>query len=165
MRFSWQPSRRGFLFGAAAGALAAQESAPATADLFEAGVGGYHLYRIPGIIVTRRNSVITYAEARRNTGSDWDDIDLLVRRSSNGGRTFEAPWMVPHVPGSVRNPVALERNIGNAEWRTYNNPVAIAARDGRVHLLFCIEYMRVFYMRSDDDGRTYTAPVEITDAI
>jgi sialidase-1 len=150
----------GLLLCLVAGAMAAQ--APATTDLFEAGSGGYHLYRIPGIVVTPRNTVIAYAEARRNTGSDWDDIDILVRRSADGGRTFGPPWMVPHVSGVERNPVALERKIGQPEWRTYSNPVGIAARDGRVHLLFCVEYMRVFYTYSDDDGRHFTAPVEIT---
>ena len=30
--------------------------------------------------------------------------------------------------------------------------------------LFCLEYMRCFYMRSDDDGVTWSKPVEITSA-
>jgi sialidase-1 len=73
--------------------------------------------------------------------------------------------MLPHVSGPVeRNPVANERKQGRPEWRTDNNPAAIATRDGRIHLLFCIEYMRVFYTRSDD-GRTFAAPVEITAAL
>ena len=38
----------------------------------------------------------------------------------------------------------------------------IADRDGTVHMLFCLEYMRVFYQRSTDDGLTFTTPVEIT---
>lgn len=35
-------------------------------------------------------------------------------------------------------------------------------KTGAVHFLFCYEYMRAFYMRSDDDGRTFSKPVEIT---
>ena len=45
---------------------------------------------------------------------------------------------------------------------TYNNPVLIADRDGTVHMVFCLEYMRCFYQRSDDDGVNWSAPVEIT---
>src|SRR5690606_2417715 len=45
---------------------------------------------------------------------------------------------------------------------TYNNPVLIADRDGTVHMLFCLEYERVFYQRSGDDGVTWSSPVEIT---
>jgi sialidase-1 len=45
---------------------------------------------------------------------------------------------------------------------TYNNPVLIADRDGTVHMVFCLEYMRCFYQRSGDDGITWSKPVEIT---
>src|SRR5215472_3569332 len=84
-------SRRGFLTGLLGSGLTAAE-APCV-DLFEAGTGGYFLYRIPGLVVTRRGIVLTYCEARRHTGSDWDDIDLMQRRSTDGGNTFE-PHMV-----------------------------------------------------------------------
>ena len=47
---------------------------------------------------------------------------------------------------------------------TYNNPVAIADRSGAVHFVFCLEYMRAFYMRSDDDGISWSKPTEITSA-
>src|SRR5215472_2472566 len=101
-------SRRGFLTGLLGSGLTAAE-APCV-DLFQAGSGGYFLYRIPGLVVTRRGSVLTYCEARRHSGSDWDDIDLMQRRSTDGGNTFEPPWMLPHVSGPVeRNPVANER--------------------------------------------------------
>jgi sialidase-1 len=33
-----------------------------------------------------------------------------------------------------------------------------------VHALFCLEYARCFYVRSDDDGLTWSKPVEITKA-
>src|ERR1044072_6044558 len=46
----------------------------------------------------------------------------------------------------------------------YSNPVLIADRDGTVHMLFCLEYMRCFYQRSTDDGLTWGAPTEITQA-
>ena len=35
---------------------------------------------------------------------------------------------------------------------------------GVVHLLTCVEYCRCFYQRSDDDGATFSKPVEITKA-
>ena len=40
----------------------------------------------------------------------------------------------------------------------------IADRDGTVHMLFCLEYMRCFYQRSTDEGETWSTPVEITGA-
>ena len=137
--------RREFLLGMVGSGLAARTPEGGSVDLFEAKTGGYALYRIPGVVVTRRGTVLAYAESRTHTGSDWDDIDVLVRRSTDGGRTFGPSWMAPHVPGAERNPVANERKQGKPEWRTYNNPVAIAARGGAVHFLYCLEYMRVFY--------------------
>ncbi|MDE3196726.1 MAG: exo-alpha-sialidase, partial [Acidobacteriota bacterium] len=82
-------------------------------ELFRAGEGGYARYRIPGIVVTAKGTVLTYCEARRNTGGDWDTIDLLMRRSTDGGRTFSPPVRMPAVAGPVqRNPVALEHRLG-----------------------------------------------------
>ncbi len=133
--------------------------------LFEGGEGGYKLYRIPGIVVTRKGTILVYCEARRHSGGDWDTIDILLRRGTDGAQTFSPPESIAYVTGQIaRNPVAIERKQGQPTDVTYNNPVAIADRDGTVHFLFCLEYMRVFYMRSRDDAKTFSAPVEITPA-
>jgi sialidase-1 len=154
-----------YLFVLLAGQAAAEPSLTKT-TLFESGQGGYKTYRIPGIVVTKRGTVLAYAEARRNTGGDWDTIEIVIRRSTDGGKTFSSQKVVAHVPGPIeRSPVAIERKQGLPTDVTYDNPVAIAAKDGAVHFLFCLEYMRVFCMRSDDDGRTFSRPVEITQAI
>ena len=71
--------------------MAAQLSlaAPLTqSNLFTAGDDGRKLYRIPGIVVTHRGTILAYAEGRRYTGSDWDTIDIVLRRSTDGGATF-----------------------------------------------------------------------------
>jgi sialidase-1 len=129
-------------------------------NLFESGTQGYGLFRIPGVVVTARGTVLTYCEARRG-GSDWAEMDVLTRRSTDGGRTWEAARNICHVDGPKRkNPV---RRNANTNEVTHNNPIAIADRDGTVHLLFCLEYLRCFYQRSDDDGVTWSKPVEITD--
>lgn len=159
------------LYRAAAGLLclaATSAAAPATMeklDLFEAGSGGYVTYRIPGVVVTAKGSVLAYAEARQSGRGDWGTIDIVLRRSTDGGRTWSAPRVIAEVSGpKTKNPVAVAQGLAPAGDVTYNNPVAIASRDGTVHFLFCLEYMRAFYMRSDDDGQTFRAPVEITQA-
>lgn len=136
------------------------------ANLFEAGEGGHHIYRIPGIVVTHRGTILAYAEGRRSSSSDWGTIDIMLRRSTDGGATFSPALVVAHVAGEIqRSPVAIERKQGKPTDVTYNNPVAISDRNGMVHFLFCVEYMRVFYMRSVDDGQTFSAPVEITSSL
>jgi len=133
--------------------------------LFEGDSGGYKLYRIPGIVVTKKGTILAYTEARRTGSGDWDTIDILLRRSTDGGATFSPQRVIAHAPGKIeRSTVALERRQSRPDDVTYNNPVAIADRDGSVHFLFCVEYMRAFYMRSGDDGETFSAPVEITSA-
>ncbi len=133
-------------------------------DLFAAGQGGYTLYRIPGIVATRSGTLLAYCEARMGTGSDWSMIDILLRRSTDAGKTWSDPRKVAHVDGPyAKNPAAVAQKLVKPDDVTYNNPVAIADRKtGAVHFLFCMEYMRCFYQRSDDDGRTFSAPVEIT---
>jgi sialidase-1 len=132
-------------------------------DLFEAGTDGYALYRIPGLVVTAKGTVLAYCEARKTGKSDWDTIDIMLRRSTDGGKTWSERQKIADVPGpKTKNPVALAQKLGNADDVTYNNPVAFADHDGPVHFLFCLEYCRCFYLRSDDDGVTWSAPVEIT---
>lgn len=134
-------------------------------DLFMAGAGGYAQYRIPGIIVTKGGTVLAYCEARRTGKSDWDAIDIVLRRSTDGGKTWTDPQRIADVPGpKAKNPAIKEYKLASPEEVTYNNPVAIADRDGSVHFLVCLEYMRCFHLRSEDDGLTWTAPVEITAA-
>ena len=144
---------------------AARADELAKVDLFAAGDGGYASYRIPGIVVTKRGALVAYCEARK-TPSDWGRIDVLLRRSTDGGKTWEAPRTVAEPPaGATKNPVALAQKVGRPDEITVNNPVAVADdATGALHLLYCVEYARCFVMRSDDDGRTFSRPTEITAA-
>ncbi len=136
---------------------------PEKIDLFEADKGGYAIYRIPGVVVTKTGTVLAYCEARKTTRGDWGTIDILLRRSTDGGKTWDDPKKIADVPGpKEKNPVALAQKLANKDDVTYNNPVMIADKSGAVHLLFCLEYMRCFYARSDDDGKTWSKPEEIT---
>jgi sialidase-1 len=131
-------------------------------DLFVAGYGGYKLYHIPGLLVTAKGTVLAWCEARKK-GSDWDDIHILLRRSTDDGQTWSEPKSIANVEGSkTKNPLALRLKNVDPQSVTYNNPVLIADRDGTIHMLFCLEYMRCFYQRSSDDGLSWSTPVEIT---
>lgn len=120
---------------------------PQTQDLFTAGENGYMTYRIPGMLAHGK-SILAYAEARRDGFGDWADIDVVMRRSTDGGRTWE-PMRV----------------LADAGRETVNNPVALpGAKPGEIHFLYCVNYARAFHMRSTDGGRTFSAPREITAA-
>jgi sialidase-1 len=151
-----------FLFSVSLLLLPAEE--PVRVDLFQAETGGYKLYRIPGLVVTAKGTLLAYAEARKSDRGDWGTVDIVLRRSTDGGAHWSPTRVIARVRGEHRkNPVALAQKLADPSDVTYHNPVAIADRNGTVHFLFCQEYMRAFYMRSTDDGQTFSAPVEITD--
>lgn len=137
-------------------------------DLFTVGEDpAYSIYHIPGIVVTAKGSVLAWCEARKRPAgvSDWDDIRILLRRSTDDGKTWSAPQSIANVEGpKTKNPLALRMKNVDPQDVTYNNPVLIADKDGTVHMLFCLEYMRVFYQRSTDDGVSWSKPTEITAA-
>ena len=146
-----------------AGGRAAAARAPDKTDLFVRGTAGYAYYRIPGLVVTARGTILTYCEARLDSRHDWSTLDVVMRRSTDGGDTWNQPCKVSHVEGpKSENPTAVAAGYGQPYGPTYNNPVAITGRDGTVHLLYCLEYMRCFHARSQDDGKTFSKPVEIT---
>ena len=134
-------------------------------ELFTVGEDpAFKIYHIPGIVVTTKGSVLAWCEARRD-GSDWDDIQILLRRSTDDGKTWSPPQSIVNVPGpKKKNAFALQLKHTDPTTVTYNNPVLIADRDGTVHMLFCLEYERCFYQRSTDDGLTWSQPTEITAA-
>jgi len=117
--------------------------------LFASGQGGYHTYRIPALAATPKGTLLAFCEGRKTSRSDAGDIDLLVRRSEDGGATWSKQQIV-HEEGG-------EKKI------TIGNPCPVVdRRSGAVILAFTRNNDRVFVTRSDDDGRTWAAPTEIT---
>lgn len=145
----------------------------ATADeplvLFRQATDGVHTFRIPGVVVSSRGTVLVWCEARRLRAADRGEIEIHLRRSTDGGRTFSPPRQVAHLgPRLPRNPHLppgkIGKDLGGPDEQTVNNAVGVSLRDGRVLLVYCVEYARVFVITSDDDGATWSAPVEITAA-
>lgn len=146
------------------GSLVAAEHTIQKTDLFTAGTRGYATYRIPGIVVTGKGTLLAYCEARKSLQGDWGTIDIMMRRSTDAGTTWDEPRKIVNIKGKVsQNEVALKQNLAKEGEITVNNPVAIADKQtGAVHFLYCVEYARCYYMRSDDDGSTFTEPIDIT---
>jgi sialidase-1 len=134
-------------------------------DIYARGDGGYHTYRIPSLAVTAEGTVLAFCEARKTSVHDSGDIDLVVRRSSDGGRTFQPAQIVWNdAENTCGNPCAVVDRATKAIWllMTHNlghdNEAAItkgAAQGTRT----------VWVTRSSDDGRTWSAPREITAAV
>jgi len=141
--------------------LAAAEPLLEKSEVFPPGLNGIARYRIPGIVVTTKGTVLAYAEARKNSSSDWGEIEIHLRRSTDGGKTWDAGKHIAHHGARLEgNPHKKE---GGEKEQTVNNPVAIVDREtGAIEFLYCINYARCYSMRSVDDGVTWSAPVDIT---
>jgi sialidase-1 len=133
--------------------------------LFESGSEGYQTFRIPAIIQTKKGTILAFAEGRKNSSSDSGDIDLVMKRSEDNGKTWSELTVIRDDGGNVcGNPAPVQdRSTGNiyllSTWNlgTDREPDIIngTSRDTR----------RVFVMVSSDDGRTWSDAAEITDSV
>ncbi len=133
-------------------------------NVFEGETGGYAHYRVPAIAVSPNGTVMAMAEARKSSGGDWGTQNILMRRSHDGGQTWDEPRQIARVDGEIQqNEVAFAQDLAKPGEVTYNNIVPIVDKElGLMHFLFCVEYARAYYIRSDDDGETFSTPVDIT---
>jgi sialidase-1 len=115
--------------------------------LFSSGQAGYFCFRIPALVVTGKGTVLAFAEARKTNCADWDEIDLVVKRSEDGGKTWSDL-----------------RALFHEDKRSINQPTPIVDRQtGSVVLVFCKDNQSVFVTHSSDDGQTWSQPREITE--
>jgi len=144
------------------GSMFAAEPLLEKTPVFPPGMNGIARYRIPGIVITTKGTVLAYSEARKNDSKDWGEIEVHLRRSTDGGKTWQDAQHIAHSGARIEgNP--HKKDDAGAREQTVNNPVAIVDREtGAVEMLYCINYARCFSMRSTDDGVTWSAPVEIT---
>src|SRR5882724_8559846 len=81
---------------------------PSQIDVFRAGEGGYNTYRIPALIASSRGTLLAFCEGRRNSGADTGDIDVLLRRSFDGGKTWAAVQKIADMgEDTVGNPTPV----------------------------------------------------------
>jgi sialidase-1 len=135
------------------------------ARVYYSGLGGYRVFRIPALARVG-HTLLAFAEARP-TVDDHGRVDLVLRKSSDGGLSWGALKVVAS---------------GNAASQTIGNPVPIPVhRTAELLLLYCSNAAtlteetirsgdggagrRVWIRRSRDVGETWSAPLELTDAV
>jgi sialidase-1 len=126
--------------------VASSKSMFETFAVFEPIPGQYASMRIPALVVTKKGTLLAFCEGRITSASDWADMNLLMRRSIDGGKTWEPA-------------VVIASRQGN---KPVSNPTPIVDRDGTVHLLFQRGYEAAYHIKSSDDGKNWTAPTDIT---
>jgi sialidase-1 len=134
-------------------------------DLFASGDGGYHTYRIPSIIVSSEGVVLAFCEGRKESASDSGDIDLLLRRSTDGGKTWgpvQVLW--DDGPNTCGNPCPVVDKVSGAVWLLLTHNLG-ADTEGAIVGGKSAGTRTVWLTSSMDDGATWAAPVEITNAV
>lgn len=132
------------------------------ADVFTSGQDGYAAYRIPALVLAPDNSLLAICEGRKHSKSDTGDIDLVVKRSTDGGKTWGKQRVIwDDGENTCGNPCVLVENViprifllmthnlGGDNEREIKDRTAEGTRT-------------VWVTSSDDNGRTWAKPRDIT---
>jgi sialidase-1 len=138
---------------------------PRETVVFEAGQDGYHTYRIPAIIAGAKGTLLAFCEGRKAHRDDTGDIDLVLKRSTDGGKTWGKLQLVAddgtHTLG---NPCpVLDRTTGRIwlpiSWNDGSNTITQNKRSSGIGT------REVFLTYSDDEGATWSKRENITQAV
>lgn len=130
--------------------------------LFRSGEGGYHTYRIPALVATPKGRLLAFCEGRRSGRGDSGEIHTLLRRSLDGGVTWDAPRVVAwDGANTVGNPCpVMDRETGVLWlWLTHNRgtDTEAAILDGTAE-----GTRSAWLLHSKDDGVTWSAAQDLT---
>ena len=133
--------------------------------LFKSGTDGYHTFRIPAIITTTEGNIISFAEGRKNGSSDTGDIDLVMKRSADNGKSWsELKVLWDDGDNVCGNPAPVVDRISGTIYllSTWNlgedhesEIIRQTSKDTR----------RIFVMESSDEGNSWSLPKEITSSV
>ena len=132
-------------------------------SVFISGTEGYKSFRIPAIIKSSNNDLLAFCEGRVNSSGDFGDIDIVMKRSTDNGKTWtsiskvvnydllqagnQAPVIDNTDPAYPKGRIFLFYNTGN------NHEGEIRKGKG---------VREVWYKTSIDNGLTWSDAVNIT---
>lgn len=127
---------------------------------YRAGADGYTSYRIPALLRAGDSALLAFAEGRKTSSDDAGDIDIVLRRSTDGGLTWGPLQVVTrHGADTAGSPCVVvdpaSRDVVLLSCRNAGDATEADIMRG--------EYTRrVYVQRSTDHGASFTDPVEIT---
>ncbi|NGN66630.1 exo-alpha-sialidase [Streptomyces sp. A7024] len=150
---------------AASEGRAVPDSAACTSSVpFTSGTGGYDTYRIPAVVKTPKGTVVAFAEWRVGVAGDTGNIDVVARRSTDGGCSWGPLTVVAAGEGDTRgNPApVIDPKTGRLVLVTSYNSGDVTEDQIMRGEATAAQSRRVFVQSSGDDGRSFGALREIT---
>jgi sialidase-1 len=137
----------------------------AEVDIFSSGEGGYHTYRIPAVVRTDKGTLLAFCEGRRSSSRDWGDIDLLLKRSRDDGKSWSDTITVADLGAdTIGNPAPVIDHRTKTIWLLLTrNPGDVPEKQIGAGLTGPTR--TVWITHSRDDGLTWAAPMDITAAV
>ncbi|MFF7178078.1 LamG-like jellyroll fold domain-containing protein [Streptomyces sp. NPDC008121] len=125
--------------------------------LFRSGTAGYGCFRIPTLVRTRKDTLLAFAEARTSpTCADRGPIDIVVRRSTNDGRTWSPIRVV--LSGDEKDPYAPHVRGNGSPVVDHETGHVFLFSNSESHIPKTGEYRRSWVQRSTDDGLSFETP-------
>lgn len=133
--------------------------------LFKSGDLGYACFRIPALVSLTPDVLIAFAEGRKDSCADFGDVDILMRRSKDGGRSWtDARRVADFGALQVGNPTPVvdRLDLNYPEGRLflfYNTGTASEqqTREGKGR-------RQGYYITSTDAGQHWSEPILISEA-
>lgn len=130
---------------------------------FRAGREGYASFRIPAVVVTHTGTLLAFCEGRVGSAQDHGNIDIVLKRSSDGGLTWGPLQAVAKNGDNLAgNPAPVVLDTGRV-LLVHVRAAAGASEDALLRgKVKAADGRRVWVQHSDDDGLTWSSPKEIT---
>ena len=130
-------------------------------DVFTAGQDNVHTYRIPGMIVTNKGTVLAFCEARKQSESDGSPTNVVLKRSFDNGLTWQP--MQTLVEGGIHY---LRRPVPDVKVEAIMDPTPLVDRSNGTIWLACTQYLnrkmgKNLLLKSTDDGTTWSEPIDV----
>ena len=131
---------------------------------FYSGLNGYHSFRIPAVIKTKK-AVLVFAEGRKNSTSDFGDIDLVYRRSTDNGKSWKPLKLLYDIDTmAVQNPAPIFLENENKIVLLFNT-THLSEHDVLNTDYNPKDQRRAYVTTSIDEGLNWSVPKEITSSV
>ena len=143
-----------------------------------AGDDGSNAFRIPGLVTSRKGTLLGVYDVRYNSSVDLQEhVDIGLSRSTNGGQTWEKMRIpmsfgqtdgLPSAQNGVGDPSILVDNQTGTIWIVAawthgmgNQRAWWSSHPGMTQN----ETAQLMMVRSDDDGKTWSTPINVTSQV